>query len=440
MKDSLTPVTSMEKESDLKEISSVSPRSVLTDSDATISDPMGMSAWVEHCNKRKGEKKRLDMMATCFSNTVCIGEGAASAANCNDETLSPSFLILEGFQIISLGMASKKGKLGESVLKEAIDRWSNRVETRIYVGNVSYEYRQAEEKLVFPLGGQNRALFDDKMVGAAAKLVRAGSIVSQTLVKELMPRSVFDCDGEDSRIMNTDRYIPPAHSMAANHLKHQEFNSALKLFADILRGDREKYGENDLVVAMDLHNKAVAHLLAGEKDEALYNFHEAVLCKKSALRSEDSPHIADSLTEVGFLLYACGELERALAIFHEALDMYGQDFFSEEDIGASQVLNNIGCVHFDMGNTETALSFLQKALAIQRISLSSSQHAESALLNLSLTETNIGYIKLAQSSEDAIAMFEEALLVQQSVLGDENETVRNTVENISLCKSMGLDK
>lgn len=64
--------------------------------------------------------------------------GGASMAYCNEETLSSSFLILDGLKPISLADSSKDQK-------EAIERWGQRLETNICVGKVSYEYREADE-------------------------------------------------------------------------------------------------------------------------------------------------------------------------------------------------------------------------------------------------------------------------------------------------------
>lgn len=433
-------VASPDREQDTAIRTKDSPRTVLLNSST---DDNSIVSQVRERQVAEGMISRIDMMAACFSTTACVGGGATSAAYCNNETLSPSFLVLDGIESISLGKVASNERTGDRVLKEATERWKNRVESRICVGNVSYEYRRAEEKFAIT-GDDAKPQMDEELLGPALNLVKAGSRVSQSLGRKTLPRAtslaMAAIKEKASGVINPDRYLPPIHSMVADHLRHQEYDEALRLFEEILQGNRSLYGDKDLIVSVAMHNKAVVYLLAGERDEALYNFHEAVLTKKEGLKADD-PLIADSLVEVGILLFAQGELERSLAVFEEALETYGKDYFVKEDTGASRILNNMGCVHFEMGKPGSAIGFLQKALAIQHMSLGSTPNAESALLSLSITQSNIGHIKLAYGNyDDALVVLEEALLVQQSVFGDENETVKNTIQNIATCKAAARHK
>ena len=174
-------------------------------------------------------------------------------AYCNEETLSSSFLILDGFKTISLADSWNQ--------KEAIERWGKRLETNICVGKVSYEYREADEvEQSMSNSSSSHEDFDDALSAKAA-------IVSQHLEKIPL---VLDSDTtEDGTLLDPDRYLPPSHKMVADALKHQEYNQAIEVYQDILHADKERYGDNDLVCAIDMHNLGVTSLLANEFDTAL---------------------------------------------------------------------------------------------------------------------------------------------------------------------------
>ena len=131
--------------------------------------------------------------------------GGQSMAYCNEETLSSSFLILDGFMTISLWDV-RNGSSGVSA-KNATERWGNRLETNICVGKVSYEYRLSDE-VEKSMGHSSEEGDEDS---------NRASILSQNLKKIPL---VLDQEPADSGAMlDPDRYLPPSHKMVADALK-----------------------------------------------------------------------------------------------------------------------------------------------------------------------------------------------------------------------------
>lgn len=134
-----------------------------------------------------------------------------SAASCNEETLSSSFLILDGLLTISLGELTAEGRETKyNMLEDATERWGARFETNIGVGKVCYEYRHETEE------EEEKCMSCCSSVGDDECNPSQGNILSQTL--DLIPL-VLDESLIDIRAINPDGYIPPSHKMVADCLK-----------------------------------------------------------------------------------------------------------------------------------------------------------------------------------------------------------------------------
>jgi len=349
--------------------------------------------------------------------------GGTSAAYCNEETASTSFLILDGFMTIFLGDLSKEidsKKISSNALKDATERWGKRLETNICVGKVSYEYRHSDEaEMYMDMPSSNSGEISE----------RSAPIVSQNLDRVPL---VLDHEANNRDILDPKFYFPPSHKMVADALKFQEYNQVAEVYETILDDDLNRYGENDLVCAIDYHNLGVANLLANEHDFALAYFLEAVSRKRQSLGRSD-PNVADSLIEIGIILYYRNDHQGSVRYFEEALEIYSD---AENSEGVGRASNCIGCVYYQIGHIESAMSYLQEAVVFQKTALGLSETAESSLLNVALTQSNIGFLKFKCGHSDAIAMLEDSLLVLESVLGDDNSTVTSVRSNIAFAKSL----
>lgn len=107
-----------------------------------------------------------------------------------------------------------------------------------------------------------------------------------------------------------------------------------------------------------------------------------------------------------------GELYSALSVYNEALSILQHDASLSSRSLISTVDNNLGCIQLEMGKPNDALQSLDRALSHRRTSLGADLNAEQSVLNISIIQSNIGYMKLyLKKYDEAIVIFEEALLV-----------------------------
>ena len=70
-------------------------------------------------------------------------------------------------------------------------------------------------------------------------------------------------------------------------IQFKEYDEAAKVYFDILKADQNRYGDNDLVCAIDYHNLGVTNLLAGDLNASLHYFQESVFLKRECLGEND---------------------------------------------------------------------------------------------------------------------------------------------------------
>ena len=150
------------------------------------------------------------------------------------------------------------------------------------------------------------------------------------------------------------------------------------------------------------------------------------------------------------------EFPLALASFREALRIRTKAWTNGWGLVNSvnhplivRLLNNIGCALFEMNELDESRITFENALAMQRelMKMKKSQVVKKAVvddedidpkdsyhapLSIALTLTNLGSIHLRLSEFDkSLVYFEEAVLIQESVLGENHKIVMNTKESIS---------
>lgn len=184
------------------------------------------------------------------------------------------------------------------------------------------------------------------------------------------------------------------------------------------------------VCIVTAHNLGVIKVLAGADKEATSLFQQAISLKLASF-GNNHPEVALSWDELGIQLFARNDFEGSLSAFHEAHNIRGKQDGSSAHPNVAMVLNNIACCYFQMGNHRTALLKLQEASEIQHKAVGSSAQADLDLLHVAIVVCNCGYLNLAlKQYEEARSLFEEALLIQQSVLDDNHRAVRDTLSNI----------
>lgn len=167
-------------------------------------------------------------------------------------------------------------------------------------------------------------------------------------------------------------------------------------------------------------------VLLGRDRDAAPMFQQAVALKEAAFGAKH-PEVALSWSELGIQQFARGDFEGALSSFREAQ----KKLPSTSHARASMILNNIACCNFQMGNSDEALKALEEARALQQTSVGAMAQADLDLLHVAVVICNCGYLNLAlKRYEEARVLLEEALLIQQSVLGDSHRAIRDTLSNL----------
>jgi len=224
-----------------------------------------------------------------------------------------------------------------------------------------------------------------------------------------------------------------------DNLKNKKFNLVLKKLLEILqRQSGEGNDEDDddfvedaaLLFGITLHNIAVVNMFAGQYQESTYYFKMAVDAKKISF-GDDHRLVADSLNELGILYFAQGRFNEALSTLKEAKAIRIKKFGPNHP-KVALTTNNIACIEFLLDQTYSALAMFKEGKdSLRRAIGSSMTMVKLDLLHVATVTCNLGYMEARlKNYDEARAIFEEVLIVQQSVLGDNHETVIDTQSNI----------
>jgi hypothetical protein len=228
-------------------------------------------------------------------------------------------------------------------------------------------------------------------------------------------------DLDDGAFVEAEHNLRAIHDMAAEHLAHGEYEEALEVFEEILRGQQERYGKNHYRVGTALHNLGLVHMKSGNSEKAIEVCSQAVEVRKEAL-APNHPDVVVSLTQLGVSHLENQSYDEALVASREALHIR-RNILGPRHPKCAKILNNIGCALYAQDNFEEARVAFEEALDIQRDTLrmvpsseggqeSTSALSNSILLGIASTLCNLGSIKLRWGQfEEAEVPLEEALLV-----------------------------
>jgi tetratricopeptide (TPR) repeat protein len=186
------------------------------------------------------------------------------------------------------------------------------------------------------------------------------------------------------------------------------------------------HGNNKYLAGITAHNLAVVRVLDGQTEGVIDLFREAILLKESAFGIHHF-EVALSWDELGIQLFANGQFEQAREAFEAAKNVRSKG--EKRHHSLAMCLNNIAACEFQMKNHEAALETLKSALAVQ--TELSTARGDLDLLHTATVMSNCGYLNLClRMYDEARTYFEEALLIQQSVLDDNHRAVRDTLSNL----------
>lgn len=224
-----------------------------------------------------------------------------------------------------------------------------------------------------------------------------------------------------------------------DNLKSKRFDITRQKLQEILQRQRLvlKSGEVDdeaddaaCLLGITLHNIAVVTAFAGQYKESIELFRDAVEAKKTYFG--DTHHlVADSLNELGILYFAHGRFDEALVVLQDAKDLRTEKFGSDHP-KVAMVVNNIACIEFLSNDQGSALAMFREGKHILRCAMGQSKTmVRLDLLHMAIVYCNLGYVESRlKNYDEAQSLFEEALMVQQSVLDGTHETIMDTLANI----------
>jgi tetratricopeptide (TPR) repeat protein len=270
--------------------------------------------------------------------------------------------------------------------------------------------------------------------------------------------NVTTTDYEDIQIKHAERNLKAIHTLAQQHLQFNEIPEAIDVLQEMLRGVKELHGEDHYRVGTVLHNLSTVYMRSRQFRKAILYCRQAVDVRKNALGLLH-PDLAVSLSQLGIAHLELEEYDAAVQQFKAALNVRRNNM-SHDDPKIARLLNNIGCSLYESGKLEEAAKAFEEALAIQKSlmhgavpgymkSPSNCQNGNGGnrhnvgdvMLSISSTLCNLGSVKMRwRKYDEAVQALEEALLLQQSLLGDDHPTVQSTKDSIDLVNSSARSK
>lgn len=351
--------------------------------------------------KQRGSAKPLTVVQALIGECVC--DPGFLFADMRGLSPNAQFIELHGIEFISLGAMADELTPKQRV-QETVEQLLNDTERLISIGY----------------------LVDEEYPGDERKSPEKNKEVRK--ITDTVPLKVWN------RNYPNDRNYNRSVARTINSIKGQEFDVALKELGKDLENQKKhpNRGTNKYLMGISAHNIGVIYVLAGKDDQALPLFRQALTMKKAAF-GEHHPEVALSLDEIGIQLFAQQKFEEALQTFNEVRKIR-KSLLKPGDQKVAMVLNNIGCCNFQMGNHLAALVTFQEAVDVLQLQPATQNKSDLDLLHHAMTLCNLGYMKLhLKRYDDAQEVFQEALMIQRSVLGDNanNRAVKDTLNNMA---------
>ena len=380
----------------------------------------------------------LTFMKTIIAECLC--EPFPSAAN-GDATMpsnllrnlggalsfsSPQFIELHGIQFIGLGALEDELTAKERVY-DTLEQLTTRTDRLISVG------------YLLETSNSDVAGTDSPTAPLLSSPLSRQTNNTLTVTTQSIPYDVWNRTYPNDRTTSAEVKKTIANIQAGN------FNAALATFRRAYHQQKRNPSRNgnSYMLGITIHNMGVVNVLARRDEEALPLFEEAVAVKRDTF-GPHHPEVAISLDELGIQLFAWERYEDALSAFGQSQTILA-NVYGPRHPRLSMVLNNMACCAFQMRDMPVALSTMSRAMELQKATTqtcdggtvggiaSSANSADLELLHMAILLNNSGYLKVCvKEYDEARACFDEALLIQQSVLGDEynHRAIRDSRSNL----------
>lgn len=411
--------------------------------------------------------KPLSVFATLFGECMCADAFRVRPSDLRRSSAPGSartpFLRLDGIEVISLGSIEKPG--GHSPRERVRETAAQLATDPTRLVKVGYLVEEGDGN-----GAVGSAASQETPVNVGASNGQAplassalpqsqpsGSAGGPSIRTELVALEAY----EETYPGDLERSLSKAAREAMAGMRSRDFEAAHRGFEKLVKEQKNQMKKKTpqgvihhsaYMAGINVHNMAVCRLLTGAtqvgdaggdaiaaaaEEQALVLFLEAAVLKRSSF-GPNHPEVATTLVEVGIRKYALDDFDGAFDALNEARRILSSSLGPDHPKVAA-VLNNSGCVHFRRGEGNVAaLTCFQEAKDIQERAMETGTGArgELDLLHVATTLCNVGYMKFRMKNyEEAGAIFEDALLVQQSVLGDNHQTIKDTLSNIALANA-----
>lgn len=137
------------------------------------------------------------------------------------------------------------------------------------------------------------------------------------------------------------------------------------------------------------------------------------------------------MVKVGISLLLLHRFDDALWSFREALAVR-QHALGPLHPSTARIYNNIGCVYVEFNEFKEARRAFEAALDVQRNALSSNPESGPLMFGTATTLCNLGYLyRYRDMHGKAVSVLEEAVELQERVLGPSHATVLSTLDNLA---------
>jgi tetratricopeptide (TPR) repeat protein len=255
----------------------------------------------------------------------------------------------------------------------------------------------------------------------------------------------FSCDETivDVQRIQSELNLKAMQHLAMQHVHHREYPESVKVHKEMLRGVIAVYGASHTRVGTLHHNIATLYMRMGEFRKVLFHAQYAVQIRRlNLLKSVALSDLAVSYTQLGLALLELEEYDASLNMLHKALAIQKRNCSGFQMVKCSKLLNNIGCCLFKLKRWDEANVAFCDALEIQRRLLNTrdkltnkkiepTKEMDRRLLGIASTLCNLASIHFEREKyNDAFSYLEEALILQQSVLGDMHSISMSTERSL----------
>lgn len=217
-----------------------------------------------------------------------------------------------------------------------------------------------------------------------------------------------------------DKSLETVDNVVRGYLIRQEYNSAIEIYEALKRDVCKRKTQSDLLNPL-LLRLAILNLLAGKERKA-----QACCLKLLNLSDVKKPEHVEALVLAGLIQFGCNRLREAHSTWREAAYKGGSD-----NEYTALLWNNMACLKAQLGCIEEAKESIEHSLNLQKHVSIVASNANGSILNVSTTLSNYAVIsEMRKDYASAAASLEECLLLQESILNDQNYVVRNTKQHL----------